>query len=141
MRFNLGRWISKQVLQGPTGEFDAELDDERSQYPYDLNSGWWNYGASATNTSILLGVSSKWFKPETLIVNNENGIANFLVVYDGNQSRTAFHITVKASDTVVLGKEQLRGMFFQSGVFVSNLDSQLQVRIGGKLIASIQANV
>ncbi len=141
MRFRFGRWVTQHVMAGPMDELNPLLDDDRSQYPYDTTSGFWAYGASQARTSMILGVSSRWFKPETLNINNDNATPNKFVMYDGNLSRTAFHITVKGSDTEFIGKDFLRGIFFVSGVFISNLDSNLQVRIGGKLIASIQANV
>ncbi len=154
VRTHMNRWVNFGGI-GPQGRGVSEfplMDDDRSQYPYDLASGYGVLSATTLFTSILLpafasgtSVVNYWFKPETLIITNNNGAANRLIIYDGQSAsagvRQALDITIKASDTIFIGKDYLRGMFFVSGVYVSNLLSGITIRIGGKLMESIAAQL
>lgn len=132
----VGRFILNFKVAGPSGELNPELDEDRSNFPQDMTSGVANM-STASVYQVLSAFSSYWFKLETVIIDNQIGVNNKVVFYNGpSASATAFAIQIKPSDTVILGKDQLRGLWFTSGVFVSNLQSGT-VRVGGKLIASI----
>lgn len=149
-RFRMGRWVLSFGGVGPTGALADQplMDDDRSQFPYDLASGYWAFPGSTAFTSMLgpnfvsgTSVINFWFKPETVIITNDAGTTNKVLFYDGQSAsagvRSAFGVILKASDTLFVGKEYLRGMYFVSGVFVSNLAASITVRIGGKLMKSI----
>ncbi len=153
-RFRIGRWITVYAGLGPTGGFSDQpvMDEDRSQFPYDLASGYWAFPGSTAFTSMLAAnftsgasVINYWFKPETLIINNDAGTTNKIVLYDGQSAsagvRSVMGIIVKASDTLFIGRDFLRGQFYVSGVFVSNLAASITVRIGGKLMQSIAAQL
>ena len=157
-RAKLGRFLLGYGGIGPVGGKISEyplMDDDRSQYPYDLNSGYGAFSATTLFTSILAPVFvsaqpqgtviNYWFKPETLIITNKAGTTNEVILYDGQSAsaglRTMMDVILKASDTLFVGKDYLRGMYVVSGVFMSNLVSGLTVRVGGKLMQSIPAQL
>lgn len=138
IRPRLSHFIQKWVVTGPTKEVSEELDDVRSQWPWDANSGWSASVNLNAVTSLVAGVSSWWFKPETVIIAAAGGVAASTPIrfYDGNASRPLFDVITVGTGNVFLDRYKLRGIFCVSGLFAS-MQSGLTVRVGGLLIASI----
>ena len=154
-RKKLGRWVTQYGGIGPQGAGISEfpiMDDDRSQFPYDLASGYGAFPQTTLFTSILganyvsgPSVINYWFKVETLIITNKAGATNEVVLYDGQSAsagvRTIMDVYLKASDTLFVPKDMLRGIYVISGLYISNLVSGLTIRAGGKLMQSIPAQL
>lgn len=137
IREAVGNLVANFKIAGPTGEWVPDLDDDRSQFPQDIFSGVAQL-STASIYQIVSAYSAFWFKPETVIIANDAGAVNKVVFYNGpSQSATMFAMYLKACDTVFLQRDQLRGIFITSGVWISNLVPSVTVRVGGKLIASL----
>lgn len=134
-------FVSKWVLDGRTGRKDIELDEIRSEYPVNPASGWKNFSDQAGSGVLLLSVPSQtWFKPRTIIINNETGLTNLVRFYTvgsaGDASASMLCVQVNGSTTNFLGANELKGLIADKDIYVSNLASNVQIRVAGILIQS-----
>lgn len=130
----MGPFIQKWVFNPRTGEVDLEIDEVRAQYPMNPSLGY-AYLSTTEYQSILAVPSAHRFLMRQMWVFNNTGLVNILQFYDGSGvSVTMGGIPVAASDAqfIDLGN----GFPFRSNVCVSNLASNVQLRVGGILLKS-----
>ena len=130
------RRLVKYLRDTAKDQFNAEIDEVRSEYPTNLTSGIYTFSAEQTRTSLLAAVSSKVFKLREVWLFNSLGTPNLVRLYDGTACATFGAFMVAASD--VARYADIRGANFQTTPIASNLDSGLQVRILGILVESGQ---
>ena len=117
---------------------NLEVDEIRAIYPDAPLSiaGWYNYDTSQVYTALISAVpSTKLFRLRQIIIDNEQ-VPNHLFFYDAsgtNVSATMFGVHVAASQTHFIDVKDLP---FLHGVYVSNLDSQISIRVTGILVTS-----
>lgn len=129
-----GQLVGELVHDDHTGHVDWKVDTVRGQYPKNPASGWKNFTTNGQKDSLLLGLSAHWFKWDYLWINNDLGIKNAVVFYDGpGVTVTIGKITVDPSNTAIV---DIKGLYVQSGLHASNVDSGLQLRVGGYLVKS-----
>jgi len=131
-----GPFIQKWVFNPRTGQNDLEIDEIRVQYPPVIGSASGYIAFSTTEkTSVLVVPSSYRFILKFMWAFNNTGAVNILGVYDGpgvSMSAGALHVGASTTEFINFGE----GVIFQSAVHLSNLVTNITVRIGGLLIKS-----
>ena len=127
--------VMRWLRSGRTDRVAPELDPIRSQYPDNIASGYWKYGASTDKTSVLLVPSSYRFNMQQVWLDTSEGEKNKVVFYDGpGVSVTVGPIQVNGSNTAFV--DNLKGLFFASAVHTSVLSSGITIRVAGLLLRS-----
>lgn len=131
-----GPFIQKWVFNPRTGQTDLEIDEIRAQFPAVIGSASGYIAFSNTEkTSVLIVPSAHRFLLRFMWAFNDTGAVNILGIYDGpgvSMSAGAIHIGASNTEFINFGD----GVIFKSAVHMSNLVSNITVRIGGLLIKS-----
>lgn len=137
------QFIEKWVLNERTGSVNREVDEIRSGYPALPASGYYHWGASQVYTCLLSVPSGMIFRWQKMIAYNKNPGPNLVHFYDGPSASIAatlfpFVMAGSQNEFVNLMDVPVQGGSAASagGLYGSNLDSNLFVRVQGILIAS-----
>lgn len=129
------QFVSKWVLNSRTGQLEQEIDEIRSAHPYTLASGYYGWADSQVLTQLLSVPSACRFHMKWLWINNDDDANNVIRFYDdASASISAGTVIVAGSTTEFIDIGP--GMVFHDLVYASNLTSNIQVRVGGYLVAS-----
>ena len=127
-------FVQKWVLNSRTGQTELEIDKVRSWYPF-AHSGFLNL-SDTEYTNALAVPSAHRFLLKQIWAFNNTGVVNQLIFYDGSGvSVTMGGIHLLASDTELFDLKDGQ-VVFHSNVCVSNLASNVLLRVGGLLIKS-----
>ena len=129
-------FFRKLLRSGRDDSENMEIDEIRSAYPSTPESGYHAWGAGETEETFILSVpSGRKFHLKHILVNNDDGVPNKIIIYDGpGTSVPVAPITVNASQTVII--DNVVGWIFQSHVYASVTGSLMQVRVGGLLASA-----
>lgn len=117
---------------GYKGDISVELDENRSQYPPTLASGYASWADSTGQKSVLAVPSGKVFQLENIFVANDGAEDQAFVIYDGpGASVPVMKIFCLVSTNELLQK--LKGYLFASSVCASLTTSVSTIRVGGLL--------
>lgn len=132
-------FIEKWVLNDRTGSVNREIDEIRSIYPATPASGSYYWGASQVFTCLLSVPSGKTFILRQLYVYSKTD-PNEVVFYNGpSVIATVLPLAVAQSQGNFINGLNLPfvgSAGVSGGVYASNLDSNLFIRVQGILITS-----
>ena len=104
-------------------------------------SGW--VTPASQSAGLLLSLpSAKWFKPRTIIVDNQNTVQNHLTFYEGGSASACsgylFAMWIDPKSTAFIA---LDGITAGASIYVqAELCGSTTIKIGGLLIASMAEN-
>lgn len=132
-------FVEEWVLNPRKKSVERKIDTVRGEYPYNMASGYWSWGAGSTGVTSLLTVPSGYvFNLKMLyIYNNDPSASAELYIYDGpGTSVPIFPVLVTSSSQLIIGEDKLKGVIFKSTVNVSTTTSLVTTRVGGFLYES-----
>lgn len=144
----MGRqFVEKWVLNGRDGSVDREIDTIRSGYPpasisgLDFFSGVLYATASAEFTTLLSVPSTKVFRLNRIIVDNDYGVVNQVKLYNEPAKSTLSFVALamKVGGSVTEFVDDLDVPFrggASGGVYMCTPQPSVWVRVQGILIAS-----
>lgn len=117
-----------------------EIDEIRSEFPYDLStqtSGYWSWAASTDKTSILTPPSGWVFNLKQAIITNNDGAVQRVQFFDGAGVSVPVTppIYINPSTTVIV--DDLKGCWFLDNLQASIQTSECVIKVAGFLVASI----
>jgi len=129
-------FVEEWVLNPRKKSTERKIDEIRGEFPYDMASGYWSWGAGSTDTTSLLAVPSGFvFNCKMIHIYNGDG-SNVAVLYFNDGPGTSvpiFPVAVASTSQVTLGENELHAVLFKSTVNVSLNTSLVTIRVGGFL--------
>ena len=145
------QFVEKWVLNTRDGSVNREIDEVRSGYPPLPISGYYHWGASQVYTCLLSVPSGMIFRWRGMVAYNKNDAPNIAHFYNGpsaSVAATLFPFVMAGSGNVFVDNMDVPVPAYvdsaaanltatlTGGLYGSNLDSNLFVRVQGILIAS-----